>query len=212
MQPVRYKIIRKLASLLLLAALLHGLGWAQAESMNDSPDRIVGDPVMTGSSADEENKTQVGEEIDEEIHEEIEIEGLEAALMALNTELVILEEDLLYPASSRVAVYLSLDVGELFRLDGVKLLLNGKQVAHHLYTRRQMNALYRGGVQRLYMGNARQGENELTAIFLGEGPHERDYKRAVTANFEQSFEPVYVELSIKDSAASQQPEFTASVY
>ena len=140
------------------------------------------------------------------------IESLEQELMALNADLLILEEDLLYPASSRVAIYLSLDVGEFFRLDAVTVKLNGKEVSHHLYTDRQTGALYRGGVQQLYVGNARQGKNELTAVFVGKGPHERDYKRAVTADFEQSFEPVYVELSITDSVASQQPEFVARVH
>ena len=140
------------------------------------------------------------------------IESLEQELMTLKTDLMILEEDLLYPASSRVAVYLSMDVGEFFRLDAVTVKLNGKEVSHHLYTDRQTGALYRGGVQQLYVGNARQGDNELTAVFVGKGPHERDYKRAVTTDFEQSFEPVYVELSITDSTASQQPEFVARVH
>jgi hypothetical protein len=140
------------------------------------------------------------------------IESLEQELMTLNADLLILEEDLLYPASSRVAIYLSMDVGEFFRLDAVTVKLNGKEVSHHLYTDRQTGALYRGGVQQLYVGNARQGDNELTAVFVGKGPHERDYKRAVTADFEQSFEPVYVELSITDSTASQQPEFVARVH
>jgi hypothetical protein len=140
------------------------------------------------------------------------IESLEQELMNLNADLLILEEDLLYPASSRVAIYLSLDVGEFFRLDAVTVKLNGKEVSHHLYTDRQTGALYRGGVQQLYVGNARQGKNELTAVFVGKGPRERDYKRAVTTDFEQSFEPVYVELSITDSIASQQPEFVARVH
>ena len=140
------------------------------------------------------------------------IENLEQSLMSLEAELLILEEDLLYPASSRVAVYLAMDVGELLRLDAVTVKLNGKQVAHHLYTDRQTNALYRGGIQQLYVGNAPQGENELTAIFVAKGPHQRDYKRAVTTRFEQSFEPVFVELNIADSAKSQQAEFSASVH
>lgn len=140
------------------------------------------------------------------------IADLQQEIMALNVELQILEEDLLYPASSRVAVYLALDAGELFAMDAVTLNLNGKKVAHHLYTERQLDALRRGGVQELYVGNARQGENELTAFFVGAGPKARDMKRATSVKFTQSFAPVFVELTIRDSAASQQPEFTASVY
>ncbi len=137
---------------------------------------------------------------------------LEEKLLQLDAELKLLEEDLLYPASSRVAVYLSMDLGELFSLDSVTLKLNGKEVTHHLYTRREVEALYKGGVQKLYVGNARQGANQVTAFFTGAGPHDRDYKRATTLNFEQSFEPVFVELSIEDNTGNQQPEFTAAVF
>lgn len=143
---------------------------------------------------------------------EQEVEALEQELMALNAELQILEEDLLYPASSRVAIYLSMDVGELFQLDAVTLKLNDVDVAHHLYTRRQLQALYRGGVQQVYVGNARQGKNELTAFFTGHGPHEREYKRATTVLFEKTFEPVFVELKVIDGLARQQPEFSATVH
>ena len=138
--------------------------------------------------------------------------SLEARLLQLDTELRLLEEDLLYPASSRVAVYLSMDLGMLFALDSVTLNLNGKDVAHHLYTEREVNALYKGGVQRMYIGNARQGPNRITAFFTGTGPHERDYKRAATLSFEQSFEPVFIEFTITDNTDSQQPEFTAAVF
>jgi len=138
--------------------------------------------------------------------------NLAAELLQLNARLQLLEEDLLYPASSRVAVYLSMDLGELFALDAVTLKLNGKDITHHLYTERQVNALYKGGVQKLYVGNAKQGMNRLTAFFTGQGPHDRDYKRATTLEFEQSFEPVFVELLVTDDTASQQPEFVATVF
>ncbi|MCB1691585.1 MAG: AraC family transcriptional regulator [Pseudomonadales bacterium] len=138
-------------------------------------------------------------------------DSVESELAALNAELMLVEEDLLYPASSRVAVYLALDVGTFFRLDAVTLKLNGEDVTHYLYTTRQVEALSRGGVQRLYVGNARQGSNELTAFFTGIGPHDRPYKRATSVKFEQSFEPVAVELTISDDTATQQPEFVAVV-
>ena len=143
---------------------------------------------------------------------ETEEQQLEARLLQLDAELQLLEEDLLYPASSRVAVYLSMDLGVLFALDSVSLKLNGKDVTHHLYTEREVNALYKGGVQKLYVGNAKQGENRLTAFFVGTGPHDRDYKRAATVSFTQSFQPVFIELSITDDTDSQQPEFVAAVF
>ena len=139
------------------------------------------------------------------------LEQIKKDLLKLKRDLVILEEDLLFPASSQVAVFLSMDIGELFQLDAVTVKLNGKEVAHHLYTDRQVDALYRGGVQKLYIGNVKQGQNRLTAFFTGRGPSGRDYRRAATVEFEKSFEPAFVELAISDSGASYQPEFSAAV-
>ena len=139
------------------------------------------------------------------------IAQLEADLLALMARIRVLEEDLLYPASSQVAVYLRLDVGELFDLDAVTVELNGDPVTHHLYTQRQRTALFNGGVQKLYIGNARQGSNELTAFFTGTGPGDRDYRRATSLTFEHGFEPVLVELVIADDVKKAQPTLTAQI-
>jgi hypothetical protein len=139
------------------------------------------------------------------------LEQIKSSLLALKRDLVILDEDLLFPASSQVAVFLSMDIGELFQLDAVTLKLNGKEVAHHLYTDRQVDALYRGGIQKLFVGNVKQGQNRLTAFFTGRGPSGRDYRRATTVEFDKSFEPAFVELAISDSGAKYQPEFRAAV-
>jgi hypothetical protein len=140
-----------------------------------------------------------------------EMEDVKKALLDLKRDLVILEEDLLFPASTQVAVFLSMDVGEFFQLDAVTLKLNGREVTHHLYTDKQVDALYRGGVQKLYVGNVKQGKNRVTAFFTGRGPSGRDYRRATTVEFEKSFEPAFVELAISDSTAKYQPEFNAAV-
>jgi len=138
-----------------------------------------------------------------------EIESLRQAMINLNRDLFILEEDLLFPASTQVAVYLSMDIGEYFALDSVEIKINGASATQYLYTERQVNALYRGGVQRLYVGNLGQGEHELTAFFIGIGPEEREYKRAVTLTFTKTDEPVAIELSVVDSTSKQQPTFSA---
>ncbi len=139
------------------------------------------------------------------------LEDVKKSLLKLKRDLVILEEDLLFPASSQVAVYLSMDLGELFQLDAVTLKLNGKEVHHHLYTEKQVDALHRGGVQKLYVGNVKQGANRVTAFFTGRGPSGRDYRRAMTVKFDKGFEPAFIELAISDSDAKYQPEFKASV-
>jgi len=139
------------------------------------------------------------------------IESLKQAMVNLNRDLFILEEDLLFPASTQVAVYLSMDIGEYFGLDAVEIRIDGEVKTYYLYTERQVNALYRGGVQRLYVGNVNQGEHELTAYFVGIGPEKREYKRAVSVSFNKEEDPVALELNVIDSTQKQQPLFEAKV-
>lgn len=140
-----------------------------------------------------------------------EMEDVKKALVNLKRDLVILEEDLLFPASSQVSVFLSMDVGEFFQLDAVTLKLNGKEVTHHLYTKKQVSALHRGGVQKLFVGNVKQGENRVTAFFTGRGPQGRDYRRATTVEFDKGFEPTFIQLAISDDTGDYQPDFVADV-
>src|SRR5690606_2209144 len=94
-----------------------------------------------------------------------------------------------------------------FALDSVELEIDGKTVANYLYTEREIDALHRGGVHRLYAGNVRAGEHELVAFFTGRGPHGRDYRRGATLTFEKGIGPKYIELRISDRESRLQPEF-----
>ena len=135
------------------------------------------------------------------------IQGLKQEVLDLNRDLFVLEEELLFPASTQVAVFLSVDVGEFFQLDSVQLKLDNKVVTNYLYTERENAALLRGGVHRLYLGNLRTGKHELVAVFTGKGTHERDYKRGATLVFEKQTEPKYIELKVRDVERKLQPEF-----
>ena len=135
------------------------------------------------------------------------VQDLKKEVLDLNRDLFLLEEELLFPANSQVAFFISLDVGEYFDLDSVNLKIDGKEVSNYLYTNREVQALLRGGVHRVHMGNLKVGEHELVAVFTGEGPHIRDYRRGATLNFSKGIGAKYVELEISDRAAKQQPEF-----
>lgn len=134
-------------------------------------------------------------------------QALKKQLIELNRDLFKLEEELLYPASTQVAVFVSVDVGTFFALDAVTLELDGKEVANYLYTEREVQALHRGGVQKLYLGNLKAGPHELVAFFTGKGTHDRDYRRGTTLDFDKNVGAKYVELRISDREASRQPEF-----
>jgi len=140
------------------------------------------------------------------------IQGLKEQVLELNRDLFILEEDLLFPANTQFNVFLSMDAGQLFDLDSVQLKIDDKVVANHLYTEREIEALRRGGVQRLYIGNLASGEHELVAFFTGQGPSKRDYRRGTTVKIEKSTEPQYVELKIMDNATKEQPDFNVKVW
>jgi len=139
-------------------------------------------------------------------------QDFKAEVIRLNRDLLVLEEELLFPASTQVALFVSMDVGKLFDLDSVQVKLDDKLVTNYLYTPLEVQALHRGGVQRLYVGNLRAGEHEVTAFFTGRGPHERDYKRATTLKFDKAGEPKYIELRIKDVMGKLQPEFDVKVW
>jgi len=134
-------------------------------------------------------------------------QSLKKAVLDLNKDLFVLEEELLYPSNSQVAVFVSMDVGEFFALDSIQLTLVGKDVSNYLYTEREVDALHRGGVQQLYIGNLKTGEHELVALFTGKGPHDRDYKRGAALTFSKNIGSKYVELQISDKTAQLQPEF-----
>ena len=140
------------------------------------------------------------------------VQALKAEVIRLNRDLLVLEEELLFPAGTQVAVFVSMDVGRLFELESVQIKLDDKVISQHLYTALEVQALHRGGVQRIFVGNLRAGTHAIDAFFTGRGPHERDYKRGTTLRFEKGTEPRYIELRIKDVLAKLQPEFEVKVW
>jgi hypothetical protein len=136
-----------------------------------------------------------------------EVQGLKKDVVDLNRELFVLEEELLFPANTQVAVFVSMDVGDFFALDTVTLKIDQKEVINYLYTPREVEALLKGGVHRLYLGNLKVGKHELVAFFSGKGPNDRDYKRGATLKFEKGIGAKYLELKINDRQRRQQPEF-----
>jgi hypothetical protein len=147
------------------------------------------------------------QDIDNSASLDEQVQDLKKLAVDLNRDLFLLEEELLFPANTQVAVFVSMDVGEFFALDSVEIKLNDEDVTNYLYTEREVDALYRGGVQRVYVGNIRAGEHELIAVFTGGGPHDRDYRRGATVTFEKGIGPKYIELTISDRESKMQPEF-----
>ena len=81
------------------------------------------------------------------------VQEIKSDVLGIAAELARLEERLLYPSNTQVAVFVALAEGETFRLDSVQIQIDGEPVAHHIYSFKELEALQKGGVQRIYTGN-----------------------------------------------------------
>jgi hypothetical protein len=135
------------------------------------------------------------------------VQSLKSDVLDLNRDLFVLQQELLYPANTQVAVFVAMDAGTFFALDSVQLKIDGREVANYLYTPRETHALVQGGVQRLYVGNLKAGKHELVAFFTGKGPHDLDYTRGATLDFQKTIGAKYLELTITDDQSKLQPQF-----
>jgi len=185
----------------MLAALLFAIG-TSAAAEDVAP--MEAESAMVAAMSDEAAESASRQEfrsLDQDV------QSLKKEVLDLNRDLFLLEEELLFPANSQVAFFISMDVGEYFELDSVNIKIDGKEVANYLYTEREADALVRGGVHRVHMANLKTGDHELIAIFTGKGPHVRDYRRGATMTFDKGIGAKYLELEITDRVKKQQPEF-----
>ncbi len=177
---------------------------SQSASVTES---VVAEPVATESITLPSPQVQNNPEVSDKRTLDDRVQALKKEVKSLNRDLFILEEELLFPSNTQVAIFLSIDVGEFFKLDSVQLKIDDKVVANHLYTKRELGALKRGGVQRLYIGNVKSGEHELIATFRGPGPNNREYRRGTTVKFKKGSAAKFMELKIVDVTQKLQPEF-----
>lgn len=200
--------IRLLTSVLAALVLVHGGAMAQAPAPAPAPAAAPAPAPAASAAAAPAAAASAAPSASLDSR----VQQLKDEVIRLNRDLLILEEELLFPAGTQVAVFVSMDVGRLFELESVQVRLNDKVVSQHLYTPSEVAALHRGGVQRVYVGNLRTGEHRIDAFFTGRGPQQRDYKRATTLKFDKGSEPRYVELRIRDSLGKLQPEFEVKVW
>jgi hypothetical protein len=153
---------------------------------------ILGISVLLLSAAaygQEISKEQI-KGLDEQVQE------IKSDVLGIAANLNQLEEKLLYPSNTQVAVFVSLAGGETFRLDSVEIQLDGEPVAHHLYTFKELEALRKGGVQRIYTGNVRSGEHDLQVLVLGKTEGGNDFEISGRFKVDKDVGPKIVEISL----------------
>ena len=117
------------------------------------------------------------------------VQEIKTDVLAIAAELSTLEEQLLFPSNTQVAVFVSLEETDSFRLDAIRLLIDGQLAAHHIYSFKELDALMSGGTQRLFAGNLAGGQHDLEVTVIGKLPNGKDYNRTEQFTFEKSIDP-----------------------
>ena len=146
--------------------------------------------VLSAAAYGQEVSREQIKGLDEQVQE------IKGDVLSIAAELNQLEEKLLYPSNTQVAVFVSLAGQETFRLDSVQIQLDGEPVAHHLYTFKELEALQKGGVQRIYTGNIRSGEHDLRVVVLGKTGGGADFKKSEQFKVNKDVGPRIVEISL----------------
>lgn len=123
------------------------------------------------------------------------VQEIKTDVLGIAAELNRLEEKLLYPSNTQIAAFVSLAKGETFRLDSVEIQLGGKSVAQHLYTAKELEALQKGGVQRIYTGNVRTGAHELQVTVIGKSGGS-DFRKTANFTVAKDVGPKIVEIAL----------------
>ena len=117
------------------------------------------------------------------------VQEIKSDVLSIASDLSNLEERLLYPSNTQVAVFVALEKEEDFRLDAVKIEINGELATHHIYSFKELEALQKGGVQRIYTGNVPTGDHEINVTMIGKSKNGQDFNRSDSFSFAKGIEP-----------------------
>lgn len=157
--------------------------------------------ALTGAMAQPSSKDQI-KGLDEQVQD------IKKDVLAISSELLQLEEKLLYPSNTQVSFFVSLAPGSKVQIDSLKITLDGKDAAHHIYTFKELEALRSGGIQRIHTGNIRSGEHAIEVTLIGKTASNTAYKPVATYKFKKEVEPKLLEIIVGASDdASQAIQF-----
>jgi hypothetical protein len=148
----------------------------------------------------QQNKQQM-RGLDEQIQE------VKSDVLSIAADLSRLEEKLIYPSGTQVAIFVALTKGDTMRLDAVRLQVDGQLVAHYIYSFKELEALRKGGVQRIYVGNVATGDHQLEVVVDGKRDNGADVSRTDHFSFRKDVKPKMVELTVSGNAPITLGEF-----
>ena len=134
-----------------------------------------------------------------------EVQEIKSDVLRIAQELSRLEEKLLYPSGTQVAIFVSLAKGDQMRLDAVRLQIDGQLVAHYIYSFKELEALRKGGVQRIYVGNVAAGDHKLEVLVDGKLKGGADFSRTEHFAFRKEVKPKLVGLTLAGPDSGNTP-------
>jgi hypothetical protein len=145
---------------------------------------------ITPGRAAESNDRQQMQGLDEQVQE------IKSDVLGIAAELGRLEEKLLYPSNTQVAVFVALAPQDQSRFDAVRIQIDGQLVAHYIYSFKELDALRRGGVQRLYVGNVTTGAHQIDVQVQGKAQGGADFSHTGQFTFTKGVEPTLVGMTL----------------
>ena len=133
------------------------------------------------------------------------IQEIKSDVLRITAELSRLEEKLLYPSGTQVAIFVSLAKGDSMRLDAVRLKIDGQLAAHSIYSLKELEALRKGGVQRIYVGNVATGDHQLEVLVDGKLEGGADFSRTEHLAFRKEVKPKLVGLTLAGPDSGKTP-------
>jgi len=133
------------------------------------------------------------------------IQEIKSDVLAISEELRRLEEKLLYPSGTQVAIFIALAKGDPMRLDAVRLQIDGQVVARYIYSFKELEALRKGGVQRIYVGNVASGDHKLEVVVDGKIEGGADFSRTEQFAFRKEAKPKLMGLTLAGPASGNTP-------
>jgi len=124
------------------------------------------------------------------------VQEIKSDVLSISAELSRLEEKLLFPSGTQVAVFVALAKGDSMRLDAVRLQIDGQLVAHYIYSFKELEALRKGGVQRVYVGNVTTGDHQLEVLVDGKVEGGADFSRTEHFTIRKDVKPKLVGLTL----------------
>jgi hypothetical protein len=133
------------------------------------------------------------------------VQEIKSDVLRISQELSRLEEKLLYPSGTQVAIFVAMAKGDQMRLDGVRLQVDGQLVAQHIYSAKELEALRKGGVQRIYVGNLTTGDHKLDVLVDGKLEGGEDFSRTQQFTFRKEVKPKMVGLTLAGPRSGNNP-------